>query len=153
MQLFATRTNYVDQIRFISVLTVRRRNWRPILRPHLCGEENFIVFGRSSALSGRLLGVRPWISKRGFWDFPPLLAMKQSWTFPFPRPIIQRPNIWLLWAPQWLAKPWLRSFPLLLAIKRRWTLFAFPRRIIQRPIEMTGRAVPVVIPVKLRAKA
>ena len=112
IQPFAARMNYVDQIRFISVLTVRRRNWRPILRPHLCGEENFIVFGRSSALSGRLLGVRPWISKRGFWDFPPLLAMK-----------------------------------------RRWALFAFPRRIIQRPSEMTGRAVPAAIPVKLHTKA
>jgi hypothetical protein len=72
----------------------------------------FIVFGRCSALSGRLLGARPWIGKRGFWDFPLLLAMK-----------------------------------------RRWTLFAFPRRIIQRPGEMTGRAVPTGIPVKLRAKA
>jgi hypothetical protein len=72
----------------------------------------FIVFGRCSALSGRLLGARPWIGKRGFWDFPLLLAMK-----------------------------------------RRWTLFAFPRRIIQRPSEMTGRAVPTGIPVKLRANA
>jgi hypothetical protein len=70
------------------------------------------VFGRCSALSGRLPGARPWLSKRGFWDFPPLLA-----------------------------------------IKRRWTLFAFPHRIIQRPSEMTGRAVPAAIPVKLRAKA
>ena len=70
------------------------------------------MFGRCSALPGRLLGARPWLSKRGFWDFPPLLAMK-----------------------------------------RRWTLFAFPQRIIQRPSEMTGRAVPAGIPVKLRAKA
>lgn len=70
------------------------------------------MFARSSALSGRLLGVRPWISKRGFWDFPSLLAMK-----------------------------------------RRWTLLAFPRRIIQRPGEMTGRAVPAAITVKLHAKA
>jgi|EndMetStandDraft_3_1072993.scaffolds.fasta_scaffold25573_5 hypothetical protein len=72
----------------------------------------FIVFGRCSALSGRLLGARLWLNKRGFWDFPALLALK-----------------------------------------RRWTLFAFPRRIIQRPSEMTGRAVPTAIPVKLRVKA
>jgi hypothetical protein len=123
----------------------------------------FIVFGRCSALSGRLLGARPWISKRGFWDFPPLPAMKQNWTLPamkqnwtlfaFPRRILQRPSIWPLWAPQWLTKPGLRSFPPLLAMKRRWTLFAFPRRIIQRPSEMTGRAVPVAIPVRAGAKA
>ena len=69
------------------------------------------MFGRCSALSDRLLGARPWLGRRGFWDFPPLLAMK-----------------------------------------RRWTLFAFPRRIIQRPSEMTGRAVPAAIPVNVRAK-
>ena len=70
------------------------------------------MFGRCSTLSGRLLGARPWLGKRGFWDFPALLAMK-----------------------------------------RRWMLFAFPRRIIQRPSEMTGRAVPTAIPVKLRTTA
>lgn len=70
------------------------------------------MFGQCSALSGRLLGARPWLSKRGFWDFPALLAMK-----------------------------------------RRWTLFAFPRRIIQRPSEMTGRAVPTAILFKVRTKA
>jgi len=70
------------------------------------------VFGRCSALSGRLSGARPWIGKHGFWDFPPLLAMKC-----------------------------------------RWTLFAFPRPMIQRPSEMTGRAVPAAIPIKLRTKA
>jgi hypothetical protein len=86
-------------------------NRRPILGLAPLWRGEFIVFARSSALSGRLLGVRPWISKRGFWDSP------------------------------------------LLAMQRRWTLLAFPRRIIQRPGEMTGRAVPAAITVKLHAKA
>jgi hypothetical protein len=103
-----------NELRGSNSLHFRFDNTPPKLAPYivlLCRGE-FIVFGRCSALSGRLLGARPWLSKRRFWDFPPLLALK-----------------------------------------RRWTLFAFPRRIIQRPSEMTGRAVPAAIPVKVHTKA
>ncbi|HEY6995311.1 MAG TPA: hypothetical protein VH397_16515 [Xanthobacteraceae bacterium] len=63
-------------------------------------KENFIVFGRCSALSNRLM-VRPRFANRWFWDFG-----------------------------------------LVSALRRKGMPRAYPRRIIQRPAEMTGRAVP-----------
>jgi hypothetical protein len=35
-----------------------------------------------------------------------------------------------------------RDLDVVSALRRKWALRAYPRRVIQRPAEMTGRAVP-----------